>query len=170
MDCLLCGFLRPTIQTRAQPILTSKILLSCTKYVTRIVRSSLICVTWKRPLPTTPSDTIPLGQYNRPTAERSHCSFERTDRGRRLLQLNRAVLAVTTWPVSIVVIICFRRRKRKRLFYACGVICNCIDASIIIIINVDFKLRNFPSTGGASASNAISRDSMLVYSTGGLLW
>jgi hypothetical protein len=40
---------------------------------------------------------------------------------------------------------------------------------IIIIINVDFELREFPSTGRASAANAISKCSILVYSTGGLV-
>lgn len=42
-DRLSCGFLLPITHTRAQTILTSKILLSCTKYVTRVVRSLLLC-------------------------------------------------------------------------------------------------------------------------------
>jgi hypothetical protein len=39
---------------------------------------------------------------------------------------------------------------------------------IIIIINDDLKRRNFSSLGSASAANAISWGSILVYSTVGL--
>jgi len=146
-DRLPCGFLLSITHTCAQPILTSKIILSCTKYLTRVVRSLLLCYL-KTPTSTALSDTITLGQYNRPTAARSHCSFEYKDRGRRLLQDKWALLAVTAWAVNIV-FIKFFRRKRKLLYNACWVICNRTDLSVLLLLllllllMVTLKVANF---------------------------